>query len=236
MLTLLRTWPMMLRMTGERSNWPALFWIGGDGLTHEARLPAFVFVLPEVAQEGIIDLIDHPSTISRVGQEAVETEKGGVRAMRQRSDGVVQDVFESWPPAFMPETFEGTHDAGGHEMTILGRGLSEQIQPDGVIEVAGVKINGLLRPHWRDVQKQILRQIAMRVDEADAMALLDELKDEIAQERRLPGACFSDDVGVIAGISQIETKRHLAAPRLPHADVKIMFFMCVQAAQASRRS
>lgn len=144
--------------------------------------------------------------------------------MRQSRDGVVQDVFKPWPPAFMPETLEGAHDAGGHEMSILGRGLGEQVESDGVIEVAGVKINGLLRPHWRDVQKQILRQIAMRVDEADAMALLDELKDEIAQERRLPGACFSDDVGVIAGISQIETKRHLAAPRLPHADVKIMFF------------
>lgn len=49
-----------------------------------------------------------------------------------------------------------------------------------MIEIARMKINGLLRPHWRDVQEQIFRQIAMRVDEADAVALLDELKDEVA--------------------------------------------------------
>lgn len=209
----------------------------GDGLTHKARLPALVFVLPEVAEEGIVDLVHHPAAVGSVGEQAIEAEERSVRAMCQRSDGVVQDVFETRPPTFMPETLEGAHDAGGHEMSILGRGLGEQVESDGVIEVAGVKINGLLRPHRRDVQKQILRQIAMRINEADTVASLDELKDEIAQERRFPGTCLSDDVGVIACISQIETKRHLAAPRLPHADVKIVFFhVCVQAAQASRRS
>jgi hypothetical protein len=122
-------------------------------------------------------------------------------------------------------------------MPILGRGLGEQIEPDGVIKVARMKIDGLLGSLGRDVKKQIFRQIAMRVDETDAVALLDKLKDEVAQKRRLPGTCFSDDVGVVACISQIETERHLAAPRLPHADVKIMFFhVFVQAAQASRRS
>lgn len=157
--------------------------------------------------------------------------------MRESSDGVVQDVFEPWPPAFMPETLEGAHDAGGHEMTILRCGLGEQIEPDGVIEVARMEIYSLLGPLGRDVKKQILRQITMRVDESDTVPLLDELKDEVAQKRRLPGTCFSDDVGVVACISQIETERHLAAPRLPHADVKIMFFhVFVQAAQASRRS
>ena len=152
----------------------------GDGFAHEARLPALVFILPKVAQEGIIDLIDHPSTIGRVSEQAIESKKGGVRAMSQRGDGVVQDVFESWPPAFMPEALEGAHDAGGHEMPILRRGLGEQIESDGVIKVAGMEIDGLLGPLGRDVKKQIFRQIAMRINEADAVPLLDELKDEVA--------------------------------------------------------
>ena len=137
----------------------------------------------------------------------------------------------------MPEAFEGANHTGGHEMPILRCGLGEQIESDGVIEVARMEIDRLLGPNRRNVKKQILRQIAMRINEADTVALLDELKDEIAQERRFPGTCLSDDVGVIACISQIETKRHLAAPRLPHADVKIMIVhVCVQAAKASRRS
>lgn len=83
----------------------------GYGLAKEAGIPAFVFVLPEVAQEGIVDLIHHPAAIGRVGEQAVESEQGGVWAMRQSRDGVVQDVFEPRPPAFMPETLEGAHDA-----------------------------------------------------------------------------------------------------------------------------
>lgn len=122
-----------------------------DGFPLEAGIPAFVFVLPEVAEEGIVDLIHDPSAIGRVGEQSVESEQGGVRAMRQRGDGIVQDVFEPRPPAFMPQAFEGAHDAGGHEMAILGSGLGEQIEPDGVIEVARVKIDRLLGPHRRDV-------------------------------------------------------------------------------------
>ena len=211
---------------------------GCDGLAHEARLPALVIVLPEVAQEGIVDLVHHPSAIGRVGEQAVQAEERGVRAMRQRGDGVVQDVFQPRPPAFLPQAFEGAHDAGGDEVTVFRRGLGEQIEPDGVIEVARMKIDRLLGSLRRDVQQQILREIAMRVDEADAMALLDELEDQIAQERGLPGTRFADDVGVVAGIAQLKTERRFtAAPRLPHADVKIVFVHgCVHAAQASRRS
>ena len=58
-----------------------------------------------------------------------------------------------------------------------------------------------MNPHGRDVQQPILRQTATRVDEAEAVALLDELEDESAQECRLPGARLADDVGGIAGIN-----------------------------------
>lgn len=223
---------------GGEEQLPGFVLDRGDGLALEAGIPAFVFVLPEVAQEGIVDLVHHPSAIGRIGEQAVESEQGGVLAMRQSRDGVVQDVFEPRPPTLMPETFEGANDAGGHEMAILGRALGEQIEPDGVIKVSRVEIDSLLGPHGRDVIEQFLRQITMRVDETDAVALLDELEDEIAQERRLPGTRFSDDVGVVAGIAQLKTERRFtAAPRLPHADVKILFsHVCVQAAQASRRS
>ncbi len=53
----------------------------GDGLALEAGIPALVFVLPEVAEEGIVDLIDHPSAIGSVGKQAVESEESGVWAM-----------------------------------------------------------------------------------------------------------------------------------------------------------
>ena len=154
--------------------------------------------------------------------------------MRQRSHSVVQDVFHPRPPGVGPEVLEGSHDARGNEMPLLRGGLSEQIQPDGEIAVAGVKIDGLLRAVRRDVIEQLLRQIAMRVDETNAMALQDELEDEIAQQCGLSRARLADHIGVVAGIRHLKTERRFtAAPRLPHADVKVIV---AHASQASRRS
>ena len=129
----------------------------GDGFALEACIPAFVFVLPEVAQEGIVHLLDHPAPVDGISEQAVHSKQGCVGAMRQRGHGVVQDVFHAWPPRVGPEVLEGTHDAGGHEMPILRGGLGEQIQPDGEVAVARVEIDSLLRPDGRDVIEQLLR-------------------------------------------------------------------------------
>ena len=108
-------------------------------------------------------------------------------------------------------------------MPLLRGGLGEQIQPVGEVAVARVEIDSLLRPDGRDVIEQLLRQIAMRVDEAHAVALQDELEDEIAQQRGLSRTRFADDISVVACIRHFKIERRFtAAPRLPHADVKVI--------------
>ncbi len=62
----------------------------------------------------------------------------------------------------------------------------------------------------------------MWINEIDALPLLDKLEDEVAQKCGLSGACLPDDAGVVTGICLVKTKRKLAVPGLPHADVKIM--------------
>jgi len=96
-----------------------------------------------------------------------------------------------------------------------------------------MKIHGLLRTRWRDVIEQFLREITVRIDQADAMPLQDELEDEIAQECGLARTGLADDVGMESSIGHVEPERHLAAPDLAFADVKVLI---VHAAQASRRS
>jgi hypothetical protein len=95
------------------------------------------------------------------------------------------------------------------------------------------QIHGLLGTGWRDVIEQFLREIAVRIDQANAMPLQNELEDEVAQEGGLAGAGLADDVGVESSIGHVEPERHFAAPDLALADVKVMI---VHAAQASRRS
>lgn len=85
----------------------------------------------------------------------------------------------------MPEVLERTHDAGRDEVPVVVVRLRKQVQPDGEVRITGIEIHGLLRTRRRDVIEQFLREIAMRIDQADAMPLQNELQDEIAQQRGL---------------------------------------------------
>mgnify|MGYP001556288600 CR=1 FL=1 len=118
-------------------------------------------------------------------------------------------------------------------MTVIIVCLREQVQPDGEVRIAGMEIHGLFSARRGDVIEQFLREIAVRINQADAMALQNELEDEIAQQRGFAGTGLADHIGVEASIGYVESKRHLAAPDLALANVKEMI---VHAAQASRRS
>jgi len=153
--------------------------------------------------------------------------------MRERGHGVVQDELQSRPPRVVPDILERTDDAGRDEMPVVVVRLREQVQANGEIGITGMKIHRLLGTRWRDVIEQFLREITVRVDQADAMPLQDELEDEVAQQCGLARAGLADDVGVKSSIGHIKPKRHLAAPDFAFADVKVLI---VHAAQASRRS
>ncbi len=45
----------------------------------------------------------------------------------------------------MPKALERPDNAGGNQMAVIWVGLSKQVQPNGMLTVTGVKIDGLLR-------------------------------------------------------------------------------------------
>ncbi len=53
-----------------------------DGLALEASVPTLEFVLPKVAQKGVIHVVHNPATEYRIGEQAIEAEKCGVLTMR----------------------------------------------------------------------------------------------------------------------------------------------------------
>ncbi len=184
----------------------------GDGFPHEAWIVGFELLLPELADEGIADLFDHPTAISRINEHPIDAEQGGVLAVEQGGDGVVEYVLHPWPPRISPDGFEGFDDAGRHQWAVIGRDVCQWIEPDGELNVSGIEINEVIRPAGRNLAQQVLGKIAVGINDGDAVAPVDVLDDEVAKQGRLSRTRLSDDVEVMPGILWMDAEWNLTAP------------------------
>lgn len=72
---------------------------------------------------------------------------------------------------------------------------------------------------WK-VVKEFLSQVAVRIDQADAVPCGNVLNDQVAQKCRLAHAGFTDDVHVVPAIFGVHAKkRGVTAPQVTLADV-----------------
>jgi hypothetical protein len=71
----------------------------------------------------------------------------------------------------------------------------EKIEADRVIPIGRIEIDDIVGTPGRNMVKEVLGKIAMRIDDADPAAGLEVLDDEILQERGLARPCLSEAVG-----------------------------------------
>jgi hypothetical protein len=190
----------------------------GDGLALEVLVVARELVGPERADEHVLDLPHHPRAVALVGEHPVHAEERRVPAVEQGRDGVVEDVFEPRSPRVAPDALERRDDAGRDQVPVIGSDVGKRVQSDGEFDVPRVEIHEMIGPLRRDVVQQFLRQIAVRIDDADAMAERYVLQDEVAEQRGLAGAGLADDVEVLALVHGGHAERPGVAPALPFAD------------------
>ena len=122
------------------------------------------------------------------------------------------------PPRIRPDAFECADDAGRHEMPLVLRHVRQQIEGDGEFQVRRIKINQMIGSPARDVIQQFLGQIAVRVNQADAMPQRDVLDDHVSQHRGLAGTGFADDINVLPQIRQGNAERNGVPPNFLCAD------------------
>ena len=65
--------------------------------------------------------------------------------------------------------FERAHDAGGDQMPFVGRSGAKQIEADRIFHVGGIEICHVLDAMAGNVVEHIIGQIAVRVNDADAV-------------------------------------------------------------------
>src|ERR1035441_7774935 len=101
-------------------------------------------------------------------------------------------------------------------MPVVRQRLAEQVEPNRIFHVGGVEIYHVLNAMTRYEVEQFRGEIAVRVNDADAIAGTDVLQDQIAQERRFSSAAFADGVKMMAAVVTRQNKRPVLPPYFSH--------------------
>ncbi len=219
---------------GIQQELPELVLDRRDGLPTEPVVVAAKLGGPVVADERVFHLAHHPRAVVVVGEQAIDAEQGHVLTVEKRRNGVVEDVFEPWPPRVPPDALESADDAGGDEVSVVLRDVRQEVQPDGKFQVARIEVAEVVGTGGWDVVQEVVGQVSMRVNEAHPIASGDVLDDEVLEQGRLPDTGLADDVDVLAGILPAKAKRLGAVPAVPLADDDGWFVL--HGSKASRHS
>lgn len=76
--------------------------------------------------------------------------------------------------------------------------MGKEVQADGKVEVAGIEIDRVLGPGRRNEMQQFLGEVAVWINQPDAVSGGDVLHDEITQERGFPRTRLADEVEMLA--------------------------------------
>lgn len=94
--------------------------------------------------------------------------------------------------------FEGADDARCHLVDAGRIGARERIKRDGVIAVAGIEHDHVVRPFLRCERDDGFREVAVRIDQTDAVARAHVLGDHVLDQGRLAHAGLAHDVEAAA--------------------------------------
>ena len=89
-------------------------------------------------------------------------------------------------------------------MPFIGRGAFKQIETDRIFHVGGVEIHHVFDAAARNMIKKVIRQIAVRINDADAAIGVHILQDEIPEERGFARTSFAYHIDVLASVRAAE--------------------------------
>ena len=79
----------------------------------------------------------------------------------------------------MPNAFACAHDAGRDEVPLVLGHVCQKVEGDREVEIAWIKINDVIRPPGGNAIQNVLSQIAVRINETNAMAQGNVLNEEV---------------------------------------------------------
>ncbi len=178
---------------------------GSNRLAAEAVGIPGVLVLPECADDRIAHMVLYElDAKTLVDEQAGEHEQSGTRNVEQGAHRIGENVIEPWPPAVRPHMPERGHHAVGDDGLEIVRHAREGIEPDRPFKIGGVEIDEVIRARAGDMRESSFGEVAMRIEQRQALADHEVLPDQIEEEGAFTGAGLADDVEMTTAFLRIE--------------------------------
>src|SRR5258708_17783025 len=108
-------------------------------------------------------------------------------------------------------------------MPVIRLNIGEQVKPYRKLNVTRIEIYQVVGTLGRNVIQQFLCQIAVRVNQSDAMSKLDVLQNQITEQCCFSRTRFSDDVDMVSLVAGRYTKRLRLSPAFAVSDQDVWF-------------
>lgn len=103
-------------------------------------------------------------------------------------------------------------------MTALGRNIRQKVQADGELPVGGIEVGEVVGAVGREMVQQLIGEIAVGINEANAVPQGEVLEDQVPQQGGLAGTGLADEVEVLALVGGGNAKRLGFTPAGPFTE------------------
>ncbi len=129
-----------------------------DGLRPVLGFPGGELLLPEGADHRIVDMPRKVFAVLRVAEQPLEREQRRAGHFQQGQQGVAEDVLQPRAPTVAVELLERGDDGGGDERPLVRLSAGEQVEREGIVSVAGVEEDHVVRAVAGDRRRGSLRR------------------------------------------------------------------------------
>jgi hypothetical protein len=144
---------------------------------------------------GFVDFGEHLAAVALIREELRQCENGNrTRLLDEGVESIPENVLHARSKGIDPELFENADDVRYDQAALPFAATVEQVERKSAGRVLGIEIDNVIRPLARDmVLQNILDQLAMRIDDGDAMAGKDILGEHVPHERALTRTARSEE-------------------------------------------
>ncbi len=109
-------------------------------------------------------------------------------------------------------------------MPLVGTNILHNVERDGIIHIKRSEIHHIADAMFGHIVKEEVGGLAVRVYEADAVAVADILNRHILKHRALTHAGLADDIGMARAVGRLDAEGNSLAARVGGAEVSNLRF------------
>ena len=172
----------------------------------ELLAPLLVFMDPERFDDRVFQIADYHLAIILVHQKPRYAEQCRSGRVKQSQNRIIKDVFHTRAPGIRPDLRENSHEARGDEMLVFRIIKLNDIEADMEFGIGRIEINYIFYPMIRNQMEYFFHKLAMRINYADAFAVLNILNNKIGEQYRLTCSRLTKNIHVLTPVFALDSE------------------------------